>query len=276
MCLSSWPLPGGCRGGDPLNPESGSRAWIEIAILSLAFVLMIFMWGPRTALQGFKSPTFVVLLFFGIWALITSAWAQDTVLAVGKSIELIMISFIGVTIAYQTAKSDTSFFKIVLASLIILVIFLFFINLLVYHNLFPIRYFGARARFVMGFEHPNVTTMYFSSICLISTYLFFKRSHLFIKLLYGFLILMSLVLVYMTDSRTTMLGVFIGILLFAFFKIKSKHLRVILVLLGLIVVTLIGVVLTSGIFDLRVNTFLANHPDFLTLNGRVKLMECFF
>lgn len=268
LAFSRW-MPG----GNPLNPETGSRAWIEISILLVAFLLVLFFWGPKTIIAGFRSPSFVFLFSFGIWALVTSLWSPNPVLTVGKSAELILVLLLIASIAYQTSKSNTSFMKIILVSLLIIVAFLFVINLANYQTLFPIRYFGTRARFILGLNHPNATTMYFSSIVLISAYLFFKQPRIQIKLLYMMLILINLVLIEMTDSRTTMVSVLVGILLIAFFQIRSKRLMYLLALSGFTLVILLGIILTSGKFDHSLFVYLGNHPDFFTLNGRTELWK---
>jgi len=73
-----------------------------------------------------------------------------------------------------------------------------------------------------------------------------------------------------------MFGVLIAILLLALWKIRSKRVVISIILIFLIALTVVSLVLVSGKFDRRINTFINNHQDFLTLNGRTGLWASAF
>lgn len=271
LALTRW-MPG----GNPLNPESGSRAWVEISILLFVFLLMIFFWGPKSVFLGLNSPSLLILLIFGLWALITAFWSPNPVLSIGKAAELILVSIIIASIAFQSSQAGSSFIKSILVAMLLLVAFLFFINLINYQTLFPIKLFGSRARFILGLNHPNATTIYFSTIVLFSTHLFFKEKKLLLKLFYALLILANLYFIELTDSRTTLLSVLVGILLLAYFQVRSKRLMYSIILAGLIALALAGIILGSGLVDRPIHDYLSRHPDFFTLNGRTDLWKTAF
>lgn len=271
LALTRW-MPG----GNPLNPESGSRAWVEISILLFVFMLMIFFWGPKSVFLGLKSPSLLILLTFGLWALFTAFWSPNPVLSIGKAAELILVSIIIATIAYQTAQTGSSFIKSILVAMLFLIAFLFFINLINYQTPFPIKLFGTRARFILGLNHPNATTIYFSTIVLFSTHLFFKEKKILLKLVYVLLVLTNLYFIELTDSRTTILSVLVGILLLVYFQFRSKRLMYTIIMAVLIALVLAGIILGSGLVDRPIHVYLSQHPDFFTLNGRTDLWKTAF
>lgn len=271
LAFSRW-MPG----GNPLNPESGTRPWVEISILLFVFLLSFFFWGPRSVFWGLKSPSFFILLVFGLWAFFTSFWSPNPILSIGKAAELIIVSIIIASIAYQSSQAGTSFIKSILVAMLLLIAFLFFINLIHYKTLFPILPFGDRYRFVLGLNHPNATTLYFSTIVLLSTHQFFNEKKLLLKLNYLFLILADLFLIELTDSRTTILSVTIGILLMIYFQFRAKRLMYLIIIGGLIALVLTAILLGSGMIDRPIHDYLINHPDFFTLNGRTDLWKTAF
>lgn len=89
-------------------------------------------------------------------------------------------------------------------------------------------------------------------------------------------IVISLAFIYLTDSRTSMFSVLVAILLMALWKIRSKRVITSILLVFLIALTIVSLILVSGKFDRRINNFIANHQDFLTLNGRTGLWASAF
>lgn len=271
LAFSRWTV-----GGDPLSPQTGTRAYVEIAIILFAFLLMLFMWGPGIILKSFSSSSFTILFAFGCWAVITVFWAGNPIMTLGKSIELLVIAILGAGIASQSSASGSSIVKTLLVALLLLIGFLFLVNIAYYHNPVPFRPYSNRLRFVMGFDHPNTTVMFFSSVAILLSYLFFSSRNLYQRLWMLGGILISLVFIYLTDSRTSMFGVLIAILLLALWKIRSKRVVISIILIFLIALTVVSLVLVSGKFDRRINTFINNHQDFLTLNGRTGLWASAF
>lgn len=258
-------------GGDPLNPESGARAWIEISLVALSLVGTIILWGPRHLFSGIRLPTFLPLVLFCVWAMITGFWSNNPILAVGKGLELLILTFVAFSIAYQSARSGVSLSTVLLISLILITLFLFLVNLVYYQTFFPMIKYGTRMRLVLGYTHPNTIATIFSSSFLFAFYLFvFKRSKSNFVILI-LIIIISAVLVYLTDSRTTTVASILAAGLLLIFKLKDKWVLTIIVIAVAFALIFMVFVLSSGVIDQQANNFLDNHPDYLTLNGRTLL-----
>jgi len=271
LAFSRWTV-----GGDPLSPQTGTRAYVEIGMVVFAFVLMLFMWGPGVFFKSFRSSSFTILFAFGIWTVITVFWAGNPIMTLGKSIELLVIAFLGAGIASQSSAAGVSIVKTLLIALLLLIGFLFLVNIAYYHTPVPFRPYMNRARFVMGFDHPNTTVMFFSSVAILLSYLFFSSRDLYQRIWMVIGIVISLAFIYLTDSRTSMFSVLVAILLLALWKIRSKRVITSILLVFLIALTVVSLILVSGKFDRRINNFIANHQDFLTLNGRTGLWASAF
>jgi len=76
-----------------------------------------------------------------------------------------------------------------------------------------------------------------------------------------------------TDSRTTLLAAFLAI----GFMILLRTGRKTFLYFVVITITVVGLAalftLSTGAFDHQINAFFANHPDYLTINGRTQLWE---
>ncbi len=268
LALTRW-MPG----EDPLKPETGSRAWIEMALLILAFLMTLVFWGPKVIHKGFRSPSFIFLSMLSLWAIISAAWSQNPILTAGRGLELLLIGIITSTLADQTAKKKVSFPLILLVSLLLIIGFLMLVNVVTRQSILPMALYNGRLRLVLAMNHPNATATFFASLVLIATYLLLFKRKVNLVILSFFLVLVGLFLVVRTDSRTTLLATLLAIGLMILFRTGPKpFFFVVLVTISLVLITALFT-LSTGAFDHQINSFFARHPDYLTINGRTQLWE---
>jgi O-antigen ligase len=271
LACSRW-IPG----GDPLNPETGIRGWLEVGIITLDFFIMIWLWGINKLSVGLKSFTFVLLILFCFWALLTSIWAPNHLVAIGKAGTLFLIVIISAAIGYQSIKNEIPIVTIVFSAMIILVAFLFLINKIFLHSFFPIDWSVTRPRFTLGYNHPNLSSTYFSTIIICCAY-FTRTSKKISKKLF-FLVIIGIfsVFLYLSDSRTSIASVFITILIYVIFQIKSIHIKTILYISMLTFLMLFSVLLITGSLDLWLTHLTGSAVNLSSLNGRVNLWSELF
>jgi O-antigen ligase len=266
LALSRW-IPG----SDPLNPEEGTRGWIEVGLAVSSFLLMVLFWGFRPLLLGFKSPTFIVLSVYGVWALITSLWAPSFLVAFGKAGVFIVTMLVMSGIATQTITYKLSVIQMILISVLALILFLLVINLFAYHALFPIGRSVDRPRFELAYEHPNTASTYFATIILCCSYFLTRKNNFLMRLLLWMCLFSFIVLLVLSDSRTSMASALVTVTFLLLLQIRSARVRLGLFVLGGFILSLLAlVVLSTSLIKDIIPTL---NEDMITLNGRIPLWQ---
>jgi O-antigen ligase len=226
LAISRW-LPG----SDPLMPETSSRGVLEIVLLVFAVLITVLFFGIDGLLVGFKSPTFVIVFLFSLWAVVTAIWAPSHLLAVGKAGNLLMISLIAAALAKRLTKANISAEKIILPSLVIFVLFLIVTNRLTYGDFFPMRLITGRTRLFFGYNHPNESSIYVATILFFSLVAFYGSSK---KKKVALLILMVAagILLYYSGSRTSIIALFVCSFLYISLRMPTPRSRSLSVIIG--------------------------------------------
>lgn len=178
---------------------SSSILYLLLAIICVLAVIDIFY------LKLKKETFFKILLFFGIscYFLIISFDAN------------FLISFVLSLILIK--KKEKDYIKTFMISSIILFIFTVSLNIfgiLESTNIIRYKYGEKIIRYSLGFEHPNSVFLFFLPIALCGYYLYGNK-----KTYYFFLTLFSLILYFLSDSRT---GIICMLLIILFDKILNK------------------------------------------------------
>lgn len=241
LAFSGW-----IGGGDPSTIEIGVRSYIEIGLVISTLFLIFFMWGPSVFLRGFRSPSFLILCLFCGWSLLSALWSPSVFLSAGKSLELFITIIIAAAVANQVKTSNLSLNKIIQLSIILVVVILFIVNLFYYHQLFPLLIKGGRTRFTLGFNNPNLTAIYFQLIIFCSIFIIFDENHPTKSLFQIAISTISFVFLFLTNSRTTLIATIFGVITLFILKIKSFHLKILILLSGLLVTLLLALAYFSG------------------------------
>ena len=106
-------------GGGDLTPEQGLRGWVEIILVTLAFLAALLAWGVKPFLNSFRLSTFVCLILFGTLATISALWSPNFILSLGKAGGLVLITLLASAIAYQAACLGLPVAKMILVALIL-------------------------------------------------------------------------------------------------------------------------------------------------------------
>ncbi len=265
LAISRW-LPG----SDPLTPETSSRGVLQIVLLVFAVILAFLFYRVNGILAGFKLPTYIILIVFCLWAAISAIWAPSAVLAVGKALSLLMIVLIVAALANHLKLNAVSSERVIFPALIFFIAFLLIDNWLTYGNLFQMTEILNRQRLLLGHNHPNESAIYLASalfFCVVAIWQSRRTKRLFLILL----ALCLMVLLWRTDSRTSIIASFFTIFLFVVLKMPSARSGFLAALLGLMVTI---VALLFIFMRMSVNGTLTE--NFRTVLGRFELWETSF
>jgi O-antigen ligase len=257
---------------DALSSELDVNRVREIGLLMLALVIVLVHAQNIVTLDLIlKNRTFLIVSQFACWALLSSLWSPNPLLTISKSIEFFIIALIAcliIAIAVRTRTFSEEFVNLLVNVLITLVGVLLLVNVVIWGTPIPIVSYGTlanlwgpeaelgRPRFVLGTLHALATSALLSLtiICLLASQL-----SNFLKAIYAPPLL---TLLWLTDSRSSIIGLFIALPVMFFMRIKSTAIR--LWLLG------VGILLTAGyacfpMYDLNSIEW---GPHVETLNGR--------
>ena len=261
--------------GDALNPESGVRGWVEISLVLAAFILTVFFYGKILFRRRLSSITTgeILLLLFGLWAAASSFWSPNVVLALGKSFGLLLSIIVASCISYVAYQQKLPLIKSVQAAALLLIGFLFLVNWYYYHEFLHYELINEQSRLVLGYNRPNVSSVYLSLIILCSVYQILYEKGKKFPLMQVLVFLVTSILVVLTLSRTTLMSIVLGIFFLVLFRFPSKKFRLALftsvVLFGLLPILVLSFMNPSS----GIGNFVLGDSDLLTLNGRIPLWQ---
>ena len=182
-------------------------------------------------------------------------------LNIKKLLLVLSLSILSVLIKYKTGDNlliemmilfisslNTSFDKIIKADLIFKIILFLFISLSHLLGLTVINNFveNGKVLYSFGFKNPNTTGFYL--ILMFLEYLYIIKDKISIKKIF-LPIVICLYLIYLTNSRTALLGLVLFILIYMFFSIFKKHFyrknkKIYLVYLLFVILSLLSLYIT--------------------------------
>lgn len=258
-------------GGDPLNPTTGVRAFVEIGLLGVVGMLSFLWWTKRlwsALLKGWW------LLLPSGWAILTSLWSPTPSLTFVKAIELFVITLIAGAI-WKGPITFLDWLRVVQRALIFLVLLGIGLNVVYYNTPFyygppPGSYFALgsdRIRFTLAAGHPLEVGHLFALLLLVSVALMGRG----LRLSSAILVAISLWGLLAAQARAS-LAMAIAASLWGFVRSFRKR-------LGHVGGLLEGAILLAAAF-LMPTLLLENLepiflyvPDLDTLNGRIPLWE---
>lgn len=258
-------------GGDAMAPGSSGRVVLEItALVAAGMISFVYAYLRGMFRRLATDPIFLCMTGLSCWAMISSLWAVNTLLALSKGFELLLITF---TIAVLSASVPTERKYRITASVFLAFVFVLLVfNLGYWHTLAPFSEITdvptvgtepLRPRLFLGFAYPLFTAdiLSFSSIFV----LYISRWPRIVRML---LFLGLVTLNWFTDGRIPLFGLFLGLFLNLCLAIR-RPLQRRLLFVGLAVLILaINLYLQGDGLNVLIHLL---PKDFSTLNGRTEL-----
>lgn len=266
-------------GGDPLDPTTSARGYVQLALLGIASFLA-FVWWPADFLKLLVR--FAAFLLLPIWTVLTALWSFSPLITAGQGISFLMTLILALFLAhrFRTVCEGARVFLLVLWAIVALGLAL---NIAYYGT--PL-YFGPpasytplepgepeRARLVLAADHPLVAGHIFAFIVLLSALHVQKnRTRRGVYILSALFAFGGLLL---TNARASLAATLLGLVWqFVLEPLKRKGGKV--YVFALMAFFILNALLLSYMLnwaDLVSEALYSFAPDFSTLNGRIPLWE---
>lgn len=266
-------------GGDPLNPQTGLRGYVEFAFTVLAFFFTMFWW-PSAAKRAISR--FVWFLLPGIWAVMSSLWSYSFLLTLGKAVVFALTLFISVSLALVGLEM-VAWMRLVLFSLLGVITLGFALNLFYYGTpLYLGQPFGpvdlvpiatSHQRLVLAAAHPLVVGHLFA-LTFLFIFASFLSSGSHQRVLRLLLLVLAFVGLILANARASIVATLVSAF-WSVFLIFRRRLRLPYRILFQIAILSLGVVLLLWVVaqEAPQKWLFALAPDYETLNGRIPLWQ---
>lgn len=256
-------------GGDPLDPTTGVRGFIEIGGLGVATILVL-LWWPRQFWLSLSKVWWLLLPAF--WAGLSALWSPYPLLTLAKALELALITLLAAAIS-RTALSFWQLLRLIQKALLLLIVFGLALNVLYYGTPF---YFsislgeggaleGGRLRLTLGRDHPLVVGHMFALLMVSSGALLLRK----LTLSSVVAVMMGIVGTVATDARASMVLAPTSLLWAFLLVIREKLGRLGWILHGVLVIGFLATI--PWLLSERLDPVSVYAPDVETLNGRLPL-----
>ena len=244
--------------GDALN---ASRLTEFALLLGSAYVLTNIAVVRRYAFNMRGHVVTVSSLYIG-WAMCSTLWSRNPLYTFGKSLEFFLLVYIAalVVVCYRRLPTPPrhGIEGLIIAAALVTIALALASNAILWDNPLHFHYNEGRVRLSFGYSHPLETGDFCAVIALVA---FSSSLSSFARILVTSL---TGTIVYLTDSRSTLIFLILGLCVGVVMRTKSFGAR-------LVSTAAAGVVIYAGaVFFIQGNlTFLP--PDIVTLNTRTVL-----
>lgn len=258
-------------GGDPLNPTTGVRAFVEVGFLGLAILLALFWWPRRLSFALVKGWW---LLLPAFWAGLSTLWSPNPLLTLAKAGELFLVHLLALVIS-QGSLTLTDWLKKTQVSLLLILLLGFGLNVVYYGTPF---YYGPplggllagesdRPRLTLAADHPLVVGHLFALLLFVSAALL-RGKGWFSS---GGLIMLSVWGLFTTQARASTVATGAALMWWVLRALGKRLGRLRILLETAVVMVALGIAAT--LFPEAVDATSTYTPDVYTLNGRIPLWQ---
>ena len=134
------------------------RGLITASLRLAAFGLVIILVSPSRFFRAISKPAILLLLMIGAYAMLSAAWSSDTVRALGKSGEFLLVIASAAALGQFASEKRLDFAKLIFWGSLVAIFIYLLLNLVYHGSPLAFRQIAGqdRVRLVFGYNHPLV------------------------------------------------------------------------------------------------------------------------